>query len=188
MHTLLQVQRLFPRVFRNFIFVTVGEVDAHSYGGELAVRRLKQAVGERLAFFRSYCRGHGWPSATYHAFGTDVVGELLTLCEQVRSDYPNAIFFATRVVLEPDTWLARMLHNRTAGALQRRLHLLGSPMMIMPMLLELPGRHKSKTASSPAQLPESVSGTGPRRTATATEPGDGVRSGLSRASSERGAA
>ncbi len=149
MHTLLAVQRLFPRVFQNFIFVTVGEVDAQSYGGELAVRRLKQAVGERLAFFRSYSRGHGWPSATYHAFGTDVVRELLTLCEQVRTDYPNAVFFATRVVLEPDTWLARMLHNRTAGALQRRLHLLGSPMMILPMLLELEPRPKAKPAKPP---------------------------------------
>ena len=33
MHSLLWVRRLFPNQFRNFVFVRVGEVDTHSFGG-----------------------------------------------------------------------------------------------------------------------------------------------------------
>ena len=60
-------------------------------------------------------------------------------------DYPNAVFFASRIILEPDNWLTRALHNRTAIALQRRLHLKGIPMMIVPMLLDISGRTSGTT-------------------------------------------
>jgi hypothetical protein len=145
MHSFFAVQRMFPRVFVNYVFVTVGEVHAQSFGGERALERLKQEVGERLAFFRGYCRSHGLPSDSYHGFGTDTVRELAGVCEQVWAAYPNAVFFASRIILEPDNWLTRALHNRTAIALQRRLHLKGIPMMIVPILLDTGGQASGPT-------------------------------------------
>ncbi|MEZ5933844.1 MAG: amino acid permease [Alphaproteobacteria bacterium] len=145
MHAFFAVQRMFPRVFANYVFVSVGEVDAQSFGGDRALERLKQEVGERLAYFRGYCRSHGLPNDSYAGFGTNAARELTGLCEQVRKDYPNAVFFASRIILEPDNWLTRTLHNRTAIALQRRLHLKGMPMMIVPMLLDISGRPSGTT-------------------------------------------
>ena len=150
MHAFFAVQRMFPRVFANYVFVSVGEVDAHSYGGDRALERLKQAVGERLAYFRGYCKSHGLPSDSYAGFGTNATRELTRLCEQARADYPNAVFFASRIILEPDNWLTRALHNRTAVALQRRLHLKGIPMMIVPMLLDTGGRTSGTTLGTVA--------------------------------------
>jgi hypothetical protein len=70
-----------------------------------------------------------------HAFGTDVVDRLLTLADMVARQYPNCVFFAAQLVFQEDNALARLLHNQTAYAIQRELHLRGVPMVILPMKL-----------------------------------------------------
>ena len=34
MHTLLWVQRMFPGVFKNFVFITSGEIDSEAFANE----------------------------------------------------------------------------------------------------------------------------------------------------------
>ncbi len=136
MHTMLWTARLFPNHFRNFVFVTVGEVDAGSYGGEEALRRMQREVDERLNYYVSFCRSAGIASVARRGFGTDVVAELTTLCEKVAADFPQAVFFAGQMLFERDNWVLRMLHDKTALAMQRRLHLRGLQMMILPMMVQ----------------------------------------------------
>ncbi|MGH6943614.1 MAG: APC family permease, partial [Geminicoccaceae bacterium] len=133
MHTMLWTERLFPKHFCNFVFVTVGEVDASSYGGEEELRRMQREVDERLAYCVAFCRSAGIASIAYKGFGADVVAELTRLCEKVNEDFPRAVFFAGQLFFEHDNWLLRMLHDKTALAMQRRLHWRGLQMMILPM-------------------------------------------------------
>ncbi len=137
MHTMLWTARLFPKHFRNFVFVTVGEVDAASYGGEEELRRMQREVDERLNYYVSFCRSAGIASVARKGFGTDVVAELTTLCEKVAADFPQAVFFAGQMLFERDNWVLRMLHDKTALAMQRRLHLRGLQMMILPMMVQV---------------------------------------------------
>jgi hypothetical protein len=51
----------------------------------------------------------------------------------VHEDFPNCIFFASKLIFEQENWLIRLLHNQAALALQRRLHLHGLQMVILPM-------------------------------------------------------
>jgi hypothetical protein len=69
-------------------------------------------------------------------FGTDVVAELTTLCEKVAADFPQAVFFAGQMLFERDNWVLRMLHDKTALAMQPRLHPRGLQMMILPMMVQ----------------------------------------------------
>lgn len=133
MHTLLNVARTFPNHFRNFVFVSVGEVDSSSFGGSAALDELKAGVCERLASFEMFCRHRGIAAVSYSRFGTDVVDELTTLCRQVAHDFPNCVFFAPRLVLANENWFVRQLHNHTALEIQRRLHGEGLQMMVLPM-------------------------------------------------------
>jgi len=57
----------------------------------------------------------------------------IALVEQVHEDFPNCIFFASKLIFEQENWLIRLLHNQAALALQRRLHLHGLQMVILPM-------------------------------------------------------
>ncbi|MSO71243.1 MAG: APC family permease [Alphaproteobacteria bacterium] len=133
MHTLLWVERLFPGHFKSYVFISVGEVDAQSFGGAKALEKLQRKVGKRIAFYMEYAHRHGVAAEAVIGFGTDLVAELTTLCDRVAASYPHAVFFGTKLVFERDNWIVRLLHNQTAIALQRRLHLAGRQMMILPM-------------------------------------------------------
>jgi hypothetical protein len=72
-------------------------------------------------------------SASYIGFGTDAVEEVTRMCEQINHEYPNSIFFTSKLIFASDNWFTRLLHNQAALAVQRRLHLEGLQMVILPM-------------------------------------------------------
>ena len=133
LHSLLWVQRMFPGHFKNFIFVNARTVDVQAHGGEGAVEQLRAEANATLQFFVDFCRSHGIASTAYLGFGTDAVQEVARLCREVREQYPQTIFFASKLVFEQDNWLMRLLHNQAALAIQRRLHFDGLQMMILPI-------------------------------------------------------
>jgi amino acid transporter len=133
LHALLWVQRMFPDHFKNFVFVNARTVDSHAYGGEGAVDHMRAEANATLKFFVDFCHSHSMASAAYLGFGTDVVNEVTKLCEEISKEYPNAIFFTSKLIFEQDNWFTRLLHNQAALAIQRRLHFDGLQMVILPM-------------------------------------------------------
>ena len=133
LHALLWVQRMFPGHFKNFLFVNARTVDSHAYGGEGAVEKMRTEANATLKFFVDFCHSHGMASSAYLGFGTDVVNEVTKLCEDISKEYPNSIFFTSKLVFEHDNWFTRLLHNQAALAIQRRLHFESLQMVILPM-------------------------------------------------------
>lgn len=133
LHALLWVQRMFPGHFKNFIFVNARTVDSHAYGGEGAVEHMRAEANATLKYFVDFCHSHGMASKSYLGFGTDVVNEVTRLCEEISREYPNSIFFTSKLIFEHDNWFIRLLHNQAALAIQRRLHFEGLQMVILPM-------------------------------------------------------
>jgi amino acid transporter len=135
-HTLLNAQRLFPGRFKNFVFVTVGEVDTARIKEDQAIESLQRKVEEQLQKYVRFCNTHGLAAASYSAFGTDPVEATVRLADEVLERFPGSMFFAGTLVFREENWVTRLLHNYTAFAIQHKLHLKGVPLIIMPMLLE----------------------------------------------------
>ncbi|MGZ3182680.1 MAG: APC family permease [Telluria sp.] len=133
LHALLWVLRMFPGHFKNFLFVNARTVDSHAYGGEGALEKIRDEAEETLEFFVDFCHSHGMASASYIGFGTDAVDEVTRMCEEINREYPNSIFFTSKLIFASDNWFTRILHNQAALAVQRRLHLEGLQMVILPM-------------------------------------------------------
>lgn len=133
LHAWLWVQRMFPDHFRNFVFINARTVDAQAYGGNESIDRLRTDATVSLHYFVDFCHSHGLAATSYLGFGTDAVNEVSLICEQVRDDFPNAIFFTSKLITERENLFSRMLHNQATTALQRRLHLNGMQMVILPM-------------------------------------------------------
>jgi amino acid transporter len=133
LHALLWVQRMFPGHFKNFLFVNARTVDAHAYGGEGALEKMRENAAKTLEYFVDFCQSHGMASASYIGFGTDAVEEVTRMCEQINREYPNSIFFTSKLIFASDNWFTRLLHNQAALAVQRRLHFEGLQMVILPM-------------------------------------------------------
>ncbi|MDE3011930.1 MAG: APC family permease [Pseudomonadota bacterium] len=136
MHTILWVQRLFPNHFRNFLFLSVGAVDTHSYGGETTLEELRHEVSDACSYYVNFCHRHGIAAKALEAYGIDRVAELNKLALQARDEFPNCIFFASKLIFVNDNWMTRILHNQTALAMQRLLHLQGMFMVILPMKVD----------------------------------------------------
>ena len=133
MHALLWVQRLFHGHFKNFVFLSVGEVDAQSYDGQGALRTLQYEIENSLRYYVNFCHGHGLAATSYLAFGTDPVAELVKLTDQVHREFPTAVCFASKLIFADESFFTRWLHNQTALAIQQRLHIIGQQMVILPM-------------------------------------------------------
>jgi amino acid transporter len=134
-HTVLWVQRLFPNHFKNFIFISAKAVDSQSYGGAEQIDRMRAALDRGLAFYVDYCHANGLAATARFSLGTDRIDELVKLAEGVQKEFPNCVFFTSKLVFRSENWVTRLLHNQTALALQRRLHLNGMQMVILPMQL-----------------------------------------------------
>lgn len=133
MHTLLNVIRMFPRHFRNFVFLSAGIVDVESFAGQTELEKMRSQVNENLQYFVDYCHQYGIAAEAYAAFGIDTVEELSKLAEKVNKKYSNCIFFSSKLIFEHDNWITRFLHNETPLTLQRNLHLHGKELVILPM-------------------------------------------------------
>jgi hypothetical protein len=136
MHTILWVQRLFPNHFSNFLFLSVGAVDTRSYGGEGTLEELRCEVGQACDYYVNFCHRHGIAARSMEAYGIDRVAELNKLALQARDEFPNCIFFASKLIFVNDNWMTRILHNQTALTMQRLLHLQGMFMVILPMKVD----------------------------------------------------
>lgn len=133
MYTLKWVNEVFSGHFKNFIFLSVGEVDAESYGGKGALRSLQYQIENSLRYYVHYCHNNGWAAASYAGYGTDVETELEKLVIKVSAEYPNSVCLGSKLIFDDESWLISWLHNHTAIAMQRRLHLREIQMIVTPI-------------------------------------------------------
>ncbi|MCC9000394.1 MAG: APC family permease [Candidatus Contendobacter sp.] len=133
MYALKWLNEVFTGHFKNFIFVSVGEVDAESYGGKGALRSLQYQIENSLRYYVHYCHSQGLAATSYAAYGTDVEAKLEKLVIQVTADYPNSVCLGSKLIFDDESWLISWLHNHTAIAMQRRLHLREIQMIVTPI-------------------------------------------------------
>ncbi len=132
-HSSRTVIALWPGFYRNFLVVSARQVDIRSYGGEEALARLTEKTREEMNSYRALAREHGMASKYYMGFGVDGLEEIIKQCRQVRAEFPRAVFFASKLVFEHESWATRLLHNQIVYAIQDRLLQEGMHMVILPM-------------------------------------------------------
>ena len=133
LHALLWVQRMFPGHFSNFLFVNARSVDPQGYRGREDVEAVRTEANATLSYFVNFCHSKGWAAKSYLSFGTDPIEEVTKLGERVSAEFPNSIFFAAQLIFRYDNWFIRQMHNQAPLVLQRRFHLRGMQMIILPM-------------------------------------------------------
>jgi len=133
MNCLLQIKKLFPGIFKNFIFVTVGEVDSNTLREERKWRDMRRKTKSVLSKYKNYCNANGRFAKAYIGYDTDIVEKLSQLTERVAKDYENVIFFGTKFIFDNENIFTQILFNHVPYIMQRRLHVKGLNMVILPM-------------------------------------------------------
>jgi hypothetical protein len=136
LHTALNVPRMFPNQFHNYVFVSVGVLDSKATRTDDTMKTLEDSTRSGLIQYSRLFKRHGM-SATYRmSLGTDLIAELERLCLEVTKEFPRATFFSGHLVFQRERWYHSILHNQTAYALQKRLQLAGHTMVIIPARVE----------------------------------------------------
>jgi amino acid transporter len=138
LHTALHVPRLFGDTFKNFVFVSVGNVDAGNFKGADELAALHTHTAAETERYSAWARAHGYGTATFTAIGHDVTGEVMQLAAAARDQFPNSVFFAGQLLFTRETRLTRLLHNHTASTLQHRFFAANLPFVVLPVRVEAP--------------------------------------------------
>jgi hypothetical protein len=139
LHTLFGVQRLFNKNFKNFLFIQAGIVDSEQFKGAEELGRLKEHVAGELNRYVTFAHSQGFYAQAVSTIGTDVAVEIVSLARKIFDTHPESIFFGGQIVFPEDTLFTKALYNYTSFAVQRRLHQIGIPFIIMPIRVDEEG-------------------------------------------------
>ncbi len=136
-HTFLSIIRGFPGLYKNFVFVSVAEVDAGAFKGSEAVSRLDGSTCDALKKYVDLARRLGFPAESRHDMGIDVVETASALCQSVAREFPKSTVFAGQTVFRRPGIINRILHNETAFAIQQELRWKGITTVILPIRINI---------------------------------------------------
>ncbi len=134
-HTVLSVTRMFPGVFRNFVFVQIGLVDAGNFKGASELENLRRHISTDVARYADYMRGQNFYAETVTEVGHDVVETANEVATEIVKRFPHAVFFGGQLVFNKESRLTRLLHNFTVFTLQRKFFRQGVPFVVVPIRL-----------------------------------------------------
>ncbi len=133
LHTLLNVIRLFGGMFRNFVFIEVGIVDAGTFKGAEELEHLKKKVNGDLEMYVNFVKSKGFYAEGFAMIGTDVVEEVSKVTPEIMDKFGNTVFFGGQLVFPNPSIFTGFLHNYTIFAVQRYYYNQGIPIMMMPI-------------------------------------------------------
>ena len=133
LHTCLHIRRLFGDTFRNFVFVSVGAVDAGNFKGADELDALRKHVVAETEKYATWMRARGYGAKTFTTIGYDITGEIVRLAQSTQQEFANSVFFAGELLFARDTRLNRLLHNSTVATLQRRFVQASLPFVALPI-------------------------------------------------------
>jgi amino acid transporter len=137
LHTLLSIAQHFPGIYKNFIFISVAEVDSGSFKGLAEIKALQVAVKKDLEKYVKVTRDHGFPADYRTEIATDVIDSVTDLVENTVKEFPRSTVFTGKLIFKKENPFQRVLHNETAHALQRRLQWDGIATVILPIRVDI---------------------------------------------------
>jgi amino acid transporter len=136
-HTFLSAIKNFPKMYENFIFVSVAVVDTGSFKGMEGIKNLEKSVEKDLKKYTQLARKLGYPADYRLATGTDVVETAVALCKSLKKKFPRSTVFTGKLAFRRENLFHKLLHNQTAFSIQNKLHWDEITSVILPIRIEL---------------------------------------------------
>jgi len=135
LYSLFKILSKFKDVYKNFVFIQVGIVDADSFHHEAVVDTIRQNIEQDLSKYVYLIKQLGYNAEYRYSIGTDVAEEVLNIVPEIVEKYTNTTFIGGQLVFSGTYRVSRILHNYTIFSIQRRLYKLGLTTIIIPISL-----------------------------------------------------
>jgi len=132
-HMFFSVEKLFPKIFKRIVFVSVGELDMGRFKGIGEVENLRANTESDMKKYVQLANDFGFYAEYRFDVSVDTIEMLVTLSNQIHNDYPRSVFFSSKLVFKNESIFTQILHNETAFRLQRRLALENMQTVVMPI-------------------------------------------------------
>jgi amino acid transporter len=133
-HAIFSIRKLFrSQEFRNFIFVSVGQIDSSRFKGAEEIEAFRVKMEEDLRRYASLARKFGYYSEYRYSLGTDRVNGLEKICTHLAEEYVEPVYFCGKLVFARENNFTKILHNQTALEIQRRLMFAGLNTIVVPV-------------------------------------------------------
>jgi amino acid transporter len=133
LHTLLAVMRLFGGVFRNFIFIEIGALDVGTFKGPQEIEHLQAHTEQDVSRYVALMKREGFYAEGIAEIGVDVADEITRIVPTIVQQHPGAVCFGGKLLFPEESVFDLLLHNQLAATVQKRLHRLGIPFVILPI-------------------------------------------------------
>jgi amino acid transporter len=130
---LSNIFKLFGGIYKNFVFVHIGVIDAGVFKGAEEIENLQAQTKNEVKGYVDLIQSHGYYAESFTAIGTDVVDEVVKMAPDILKKFPNTVFFGGQIVFPNGSLMARWLHNYTVFASQKKLYSDGIPFIILPI-------------------------------------------------------
>jgi hypothetical protein len=124
-------------MYKNFIFVSVAEVDVGSFKGSDAVSCMEGSVCDFLQKYVELARKLGFAADFKYDLGRDIVKTASSLVESIAKKFPKSTVFAGQSVFRQSGLIHRLMHNETAFAIQQQLRWKGITTVILPIRINI---------------------------------------------------
>src|SRR5512137_1902547 len=132
-HSFLNIHRIFPNYFKNFVFISIGVVDWKNFKGAEEVKNLEAHIRQELAKYVRLSSDFGLHAESIQSVDIDTLDVVEQRCEEIQRKYNKAVFFVGKLVFEEENIFTRFLHNQTAFSIQRILQFRGIPTIVLPI-------------------------------------------------------
>jgi len=133
LHTLMSILRIFSGTYKNFVFISVGSIDAGTFKGLSEVENLTMHIENEANRYVTYMKKHGYYSESYTSIGIDVVEEIAKFAPEIEKKFSNVVYFGGQLVFPEETFITRFLHNYIVFSAQRKFYTQGLPFVILPI-------------------------------------------------------
>ena len=133
LHVLSAVTRLFGGVFRNFVFLEVGVLDAGNFKGPQEVDHLQGIIKRDVDRYVRFVQSEGYYAEGIVDIGVDVVDQVTHIAPTITARYPTAVFFGGQLLFVNESAFNKVLHNQIVFGVQKMLHRQAIPFVILPI-------------------------------------------------------
>jgi hypothetical protein len=136
LYSLFKILSKFKDVYKNFVFVQVGIVDADSFHHSAVIDTITENIQQDLGKYVYLIKQLGYNAEYRYSIGTDVADEVIKIVPEIVEKYQNTTFIGGQLVFSGTYRASRLLHNYTIFSIQRRLYKYGLTTIIIPISLK----------------------------------------------------
>jgi hypothetical protein len=133
LHTLMSILRIFSNTYKNFVFISVGSIDAGNFKGQAEVENLTLHIESETGRYVNYMKKHGYYAEARTTIGIDIVDEIMKFAPEIEKKFSNVVYFGGQLVFPEETFITKFLHNYIVFSAQRKFYTQGLPFVILPI-------------------------------------------------------